>query len=304
MEHTPLELSRLAAERLGRAGVEDARLESELLLAAVLGCRRLDLYLQFERPLTEAEVERYRDALRRRLRREPLQYVVGEAEFREVKLKVDRRALIPRPETEVLVGAVLEWARAAAAVRDAADAEGLRALDVGTGTGAIAISLVAEGGFASVVATDDSADALSLAAENVAACGVDEWVELRQGALFEPLEADERFDAVVSNPPYIAEAEREALAPEVREWEPEQALFAGRAGRDVIDALVAGAASHLRPGGLLALEVGATQARDVAGSIAGHGGYGSVRVLADLTGRERVVLATMRIAKSEERRNE
>jgi release factor glutamine methyltransferase len=282
--YTPLTLARLAADHLQGRGIENARLEAELLLAAVLGLSRLDLYLQHDRPLTPEEVERFRALVRRRLRREPLQYILGEVHFRELVLKVDRRALIPRPETEVLVGEVLAWARARGE-------EILSAVDIGTGSGAIALSLAREGPFARVVATDLSADALALAQENAARCGLAERVEFRKGALFEPLAPGERFDVVVSNPPYIAEAERGELAPEVREWEPETALFAPGEGLSILDALVDGAPEHLRPGGLLALEIGSGQGRAVADRIERRGGYGPARVVRDLAGHERVVLA-------------
>ncbi|MGH7480611.1 MAG: N5-glutamine methyltransferase family protein, partial [Longimicrobiales bacterium] len=203
-QHTPIELARLAADRLAGTGIENARLDAELLLAHTLGLRRLDLYLQFDRPLSEAEVARYRVAVRRRLRREPVQYIVGETAFRELSLRVDARALIPRPETELLVGEVLRWAGGRA----------LDALDIGTGSGAIALSLVREGGFAHVVATDVSADALALAAENAAAAGLADAVEFRRGALWDAVPNGERFDVIASNPPYVADAERAALAPE------------------------------------------------------------------------------------------
>jgi release factor glutamine methyltransferase len=288
--HTPLALARLAAEHMRERGLENARLESELLLAAVLGVSRLDLYLQYERPLSGAEVARFRELVRRRLRREPLQYILGEAHFRELVLRVDPRVLIPRPETEVLVGEVLAWAvrRVAAG---AAEGEGLSAVDIGTGSGAIALSLAREGPFRHVVATDLSAAALEVAAENAARSGLAERVEFREGALWEALGADERFDVVVSNPPYIAESEREELQPEVREWEPGNALFAADSGLEVLFALVAGAPSYLRPGGLLALEIGAEQGAAVVGRIEGTGAYLSARIVPDLAGRERVVLA-------------
>ncbi len=284
--HTPLQLARLAAERLDRDGFENARLESELLLAGVLGLRRLDLYLQYERPLTDDEVATYRDALRRRLRHEPLQYILGETDFRELTLRTDARALIPRPETEVLVGEVLAWA---------GRREGpLSALDVGTGTGAIALSLVAEGPFDRVVATDVSTEALALAAENAERLGFDGRVELRHGSLFGPVAAGERFDVVVSNPPYVAEAERQGLQPEVAEWEPAAALFGGAGGRDVLDALVAGAPGVLKGEGLLALEIGAGQAAGVADAVRAAGHYDEPRVARDLAGHDRIVLASLR----------
>jgi release factor glutamine methyltransferase len=279
----PLELVALAAGAFAERGLESARLEAELLLAHVLSIRRLDLYLQHERPLTEAEIAAYREAVRRRLRREPLQYITGVAHFRELELRVDARVLIPRPETEILVGCVLQRAGAAASV-----------LDVGTGSGAIALSLAREGDFTRIVATDLSADALAVAAENAARAGLAERVELRRGALWEPLRDDERFDVIVSNPPYVAEAERPALAPEVREWEPAGALFGGADGYSVLAALVTGAPARLAADGLLALEVGATQAREVARRAEATGAYQQVDVERDLAGHERVVLARVR----------
>jgi release factor glutamine methyltransferase len=288
--YTPLTLAQIAADHMRERGLENARLESELLLASVLGIRRLDLYLQYERPLTDQEVDRFRELVRRRLRREPLQYIVGEAHFRELVLRVDARVLIPRPETGMLVGEVLAWARARAEA-GGETAEGLAAVDIGTGSGAIALSLAREGPFGHIVATDLSADALVVAAENAERSGLADRVEFREGALWTPLGEDERFDVVVSNPPYIAESERAELEPEVREWEPESALFAADAGLEVLAALVAGASAHLRPGGLLALEVGADQAAEVAARIEGTGAFGGARIVRDLAGRERIVLA-------------
>ena len=270
---------RWTTDYLAGKGIREPRLNAELLLAGVLGMKRLDLYLQFDRPLRTEELEEYRSRLRRRARHEPLQYIAGHADFRELRLKVDRRVLIPRPETEVLVGEVLAWAKA----RGAASV-----LDVGTGSGAIALSLATEGAFERVVAVDLSADALEVARENAAACGA--AVELRLGSLFDPV-AGERFDAVVSNPPYVGERERDGLDAEVREWEPAAALFAGADGLDVIAELVRLAPDHLADGGLLALEIGEAQAAAAAGLIRATGRYGEPRVRRDLAGRDRIVLA-------------
>ena len=283
MAQTVLDVARSAAGVLAeRANIENARLEAELLLAHVLGLRRIDLYLQFDRPLEETELEAYRSAVRRRLRREPLQYIVGETGFRNLVLKVDRRALIPRPETEVLVGEVLEWAARSGAKR---------ALDIGTGSGAIALSLAQESQLDQVTATDVSADALCLARENAERLGLTGRVDFRLGESWTALAPDERFDIIVSNPPYVAEADRASLAPEVRDWEPATALFAENHGLAVIEEIVTGAAPHLAPGGLLALEVGLEQASRVAGMAAECGHYKPARIVLDLTGRERVVLA-------------
>jgi release factor glutamine methyltransferase len=277
-----LELSRKAAIVFGDRGFENPRLEAELLLAGVLGIRRLDLYLQHDRPLTVEELERFRGAVRRRLRHEPLQYVLGTAAFRQLELAVDPRVLVPRPETEVLVGLVLDWA--------ASRGSRGRVLDVGTGSGAIALSLAAEGSFRDVVATDVSADALAAAAGNAARCALAGRVEFRRGALFEAV-AGERFDIIVSNPPYIAEAERQSLQPEVRDHEPALALFGGADGLSVIRPLVTGAPGFLEPGGLLAVELGLGQGEAVLGLLDATGAFTGARVAADLTGRGRFALA-------------
>lgn len=282
---TPLALARAAADWLEGRGVGDARLDAELLLADALGLKRLDLYLQHDRPLVADEVDRFREMVRRRGRREPLQYIIGRVQFREIELRVDARALIPRPETEVLVGAVLDASRA----RE--DGVFRRALDIGTGTGAIALSLLAEGAAAAVVATDTSSAALEVAGENAAALGLVDRLDLREGTLYSPLRQSERFDAIVSNPPYVAVAERAQLAPEVVDWEPASALFAGTRGLDVIEALVDGAPARLTAGGLLALEVGRDQAEEVAALMRATDGLGGVRVLEDLAGRPRIVMA-------------
>jgi release factor glutamine methyltransferase len=294
---TPLTLARLAAERLQREGIADPRLEAELLLAGVLGVRRLDLYLQYDRPLTPEEVDAYRSSIRRRLRREPLQYILGKTEFRDLTLRVDARALIPRPETEVLVDTVIAWidGHASASARE----RGLDIADIGTGTGAIGLSLARQPHVRRVVLTDASPSALQLAAENAAANGLGERVELRAGALFEPLREGESYDIIVSNPPYVAESQRSSLQPEVRDWEPALALFAGPDGMKVLNVLVDGAWRRLKPGGLLALELGLGQAASVAGRIRALHAYTEPAVARDLVGRERIILAT-RIAKSGE----
>lgn len=282
MADTPIELARAAADHMASRGIDNARLEAELLLAAVLGLSRLELYLQHDRPLTAEEKEAFRAVVRRRLRREPLQYIVGTTQFRELTLAVDPRVLIPRPETEVLVAEVLRWAESRRTAT---------AVDIGTGSGAIALSLAKEGPFTRIVATDASADALDVARGNAERSGLADRVEFRHGSLWDALGPDERFDVVVSNPPYIAEADRDTLAPEVAAWEPAAALFAGGDGLVVVNAIVDGAADRLREGGLLALEVGADQAAAVVERVERRGGYAAPQVVRDLAGRERVVLA-------------
>jgi release factor glutamine methyltransferase len=280
-----LELLRWTTDYLRDRGLEDEpRLNAELLLAGALGLKRLDLYLQFDRPLRPDELAAFKARLLRRARGEPLQYIAGEAEFRELKLAVDPRVLIPRPETEVLVGEVLRWA---------AGRPGLHALDVGTGSGAIALSLATEGEFARVVATDLSPDALQVARENVRTVAPAVPVELREGSAYAPV-GGERFHVIVSNPPYIGESERPGLDAEVRDWEPAAALFAGADGLGVIRELVAGAALHLEPRGLLALEIGAFQAAAVADLVRARPEFREAVAVQDLAGRDRIVLAELR----------
>lgn len=283
MTETALPLAQKAAQVFAERGFENARLEAELLLAHVLEIRRLDLYLQFERPLTSAELEQFRKLVRRRLKHEPLQYIVGTAAFRQLDLLVDGRVLIPRPETEVLVGHAISWART--------QGNGLRALDIGTGSGAIALSLVHEKAVESAVATDISAEALDVARMNAERAGVSAGLEFREGAAWQPIRSGEQFDIVISNPPYVAEAERDTLQPEVRDWEPATALFAPDQGLAVVREIIDGASAHLRAGALIALEVGMTQARQVAAELGSTGAYENVEVTRDLAGRDRVVTA-------------
>jgi len=282
---TPIRLTRWSGEYLRGKGVESGRLDAEFLLARVLNVGRLDLYLQFDRPLHSRELEAFKAFLVRRASREPLQHLLERTAFRELDLRTDARALIPRPETEILVGEVLAWANQ--------QSPHLTGLDVGTGSGAIALSLLKEGPFQKMVGTDPSRGALDLARENAVYQGLDEKLELREGPLFEPLQEGERFDVVVSNPPYIPEGERDSLQAEVREWEPPDALFAGPEGLDVLLPLVRGAQAFLNPGGLLATEVGDGQGMEVARAMEDTGGFPEVSVRPDLTGRERVVLGVV-----------
>jgi len=273
-----------SADYLTEKGVEAGRLDAEWLLSAALGVDRLQLYLQHDRPLSPEELEAFKPFLRRRAGREPLQYIIGRTAFRQLELKTDPRVLIPRPETEMLVQEVLDWA--------SAQGRGLGYVwDVGTGTGAVALSLAVEGVCTRVVATDSSPDALSVAAENAERHDVNGLVEFRAGSLFESLEEGERFDVIVSNLPYIAEGEKCELEPEVRDWEPSEALFAGEDGLDFIRQLVAGAADHLVAGGLLALECGLGQAERITTLLHATEAFAGVRIRPDLTGRPRFVIA-------------
>jgi len=279
---TPIRLTRWSGDYLREKGIENGRLDAELLLARVLDVDRLDLYLQFDRPLRPGELETFKSLLRRRASREPLQYILGRTAFRELEVRSDARALIPRPETEVLVGEVLAWA----CLRETE----LSGLDMGVGSGVIALSLLKEGPFPRFVGTDPSREALDLARENAEGQKLADRLELREGSLFGPLREGERFDVIVSNPPYIPEGERASLQAEVKDWEPGDALFSGERGLDILLPLVRGAPAFLESGGLLATEVGEGQGGVVAGEMKATGAFTKISVRLDLSGRERVVL--------------
>lgn len=287
---TVLSILRTTAGFLEERGVTEPRLSAEHLLADVLDCRRLDLYLRYDRPLSSAEVESYRSRVKRRLAGEPVQYITGTAGFRGLDLVVDRRVLVPRPETERLVAEVLEWARARSA-RGKAPASGWRMLDLGTGSGAIACALALElEGLDRVVGSDRSAAALHVARVNAERVGARRaaWVVADGLSAFR---GDVPFDAIVCNPPYVADADRHALPREVAEWEPAGALFAGPAGTEAIAAVVHEAPRHLAPGGLLAIEVGRGQDRDARRLIEDAAGLEFLAAYSDMSGIARGVLA-------------
>ena len=281
---TILSLVLWSADYLASRGVESGRLDAEWLLASALGTERLQLYLKYDRPVSPEEREAFKQQLRRRACREPLQYILGRAAFRELELVADPRALIPRPETEVLVEEVLAWAK------DRKSGLGT-VMDIGTGTGAVSVSLAVEGVCEQIVATDISEGALEVARLNAQRHGVEALLDFRRGSLFEIVDAGEAFDVIVSNPPYVATGERAGLQPEIRDWEPSEALFAGDDGLDVIQPLIAEAPEHLTDGGLLALEVGLGQAERVTRQIDDSGRFEPARVRRDLGGLPRVIMA-------------
>ena len=263
------EALRAAEAYLDRKGVPRARVDAELLLARALGLTRLELYTQSDRPLTEAERAVGRTVLERRAAREPLAYILGDWGFRRLTLKTDARALVPRPETESVVERCL--ARLA-------DVSNARIVDVGTGSGAIALSLAQELPGSTVTATDISPDALELARENAAVLGLD--VDFRDASLLAGL--DGPYDLVVSNPPYVLAAELPTLEPEVRDWEPQLALVdAGQTEQLARDA-------QRVLDGWLVLEVHENRAAEIGELLEGLG-YADVTVSLDLAGRERVV---------------
>jgi release factor glutamine methyltransferase len=266
------EAVRHGAARLEASGSETARLDAELLLGQATGLTRIELYTSFERPLDAGERDRFETALARRERHEPVAYILGEWGFRRLTLRTDARALIPRPETEIVVERCL--ARLAGRHEPAV-------LDVGTGSGAIALAIADEHPGARVTAIDASPDALALARENAERTG--RAVTFEQRDLFEAFPPGP-WGLVVSNPPYVEPADLPALMPDVRDWEPHAALV----GTGATEAVVRGAAATLEHGGALVLEVGEGKAPVVAALLADHG-FTDVTVTPDLTGRDRVV---------------
>lgn len=273
-------LDELAASLAG-PGVPPDRGGARDLIAAVLDRPRFWPSAHREMSLDEAQqrtVLRAAESLRSGM---PFAYAVGKSAFRTLTLNVDRRVLIPRPETEVIVDLVL-----------AATGGRGRVADIGTGSGAIALSLAAEGQFERVFAVDLSADALAVASANLAAIPAERRsvVEFRLGDLTAPL-AGESVSVVVSNPPYIANAERNALPPSVRDWEPPLALFAGDGGMDAINRLIVESAALLAPGGLLFLELDSQRAQMARTAAETNGRWSDVQIRPDLTGRERFLVA-------------
>ena len=263
------EVLRGAADYLAARAVPSARLDAELLLARGLGLERIELYTQHDRPLTGAERDAVRELVRRRGAREPLAYILGDWDFRRLTLKTDPRALVPRPETEVLVERCL-------ALLDGSEAP--RVLDVGTGTGAIALAVKSERPGAVVTATDRSVDALELARENAAGLGLE--VAFLEADLVDGVTGT--FDLVASNPPYVDAAELDGLEPEVRDWEPRAALVdEGQTRRLLADVRMV---LH----GYLVLEVHEGRASETAAALTAAG-YREVRVTTDLAGRDRIV---------------
>jgi release factor glutamine methyltransferase len=292
---TVLEAIQKSADFLGKKGVESPRLQTELLLAHLLKLPRMKLYLNFERALTAAETDVLRELVKRRGKREPLQHIVGSTSFCGYEIAVNRHALVPRPETELLAEFGWQFLQGRAdaplpAGRRAEDCAPYQAFDFGTGTGCIAITLAARCPTAKIVATDISADALALAKENAARNNVAERIEFLQGDGFAALEIVGqasslspssfaalsgsnksetgwkpvlRFDLIISNPPYIPSAEIAALQPEVRDFDPRAALDGGEDGLDLYRKLAVEAKPFLKPDGKIMLEFGDGQAEAV-----------------------------------------
>ncbi len=279
IEGTLQDLLRSATNRLAEAGIDTARLDAEILMAHALGCARMALYGRLADTGPADRVAAFRALVERRKTFEPVAYLTGEQEFWSLPFKVSPDTLIPRPDTETLVETVLQQ-------RDGQPVR--RLLDLGTGSGCIFLSLLHEFRDARGTAVDISAGALAVARQNAVALGLDGRATFLEGSWFTPLEAEQRFDVIVSNPPYIPSADMAGLMPDVRLYEPGSALDGGDDGLGPYRLIAAAAPVFLDTGGLLAVEVGIHQADDVLTlfDAAGLVGTGKVK---DLGGIERVV---------------
>jgi len=276
---TVLGLLKWTTDHFASKGIESARLDAECLLAHALGTQRLQLYVEFDKPVSEAERARFRDLVKRRATdRVPVAHLLGTKEFWSLDFEVGPDVLTPRPETETLVQAGLDLL----AVGEA------QVLDLCTGSGCVAMAIASERPAARVTATDVSEAALAVAARNAEALGLSERVGFACGSLFEPV-GDARFDLIVSNPPYVPETMRSELAPELAH-EPPEALFAGPEGLDVLRRLVSAVGARLAPGGAFAVELSPEQAETTVGWCR-EAGLLDVTLHRDLAGRPRVVSA-------------
>ncbi len=272
---TTLKVLTWTKEFLSARGIENARLEAEWLLCAATGMDRMALYLNFEKPLTDQELAAYRAMVARRGKREPLQHILGTQEFCGLEFEVTPDVLIPRHDTETLVNEALARMPAARSV-----------LDIGTGSGCIAVTLACKLPRAAVTAVDISAAALEVARCNAKRHGA--AIEFLPGSLFQPV-AGRYFDLIVSNPPYIPSSEIDRLEPEVRDYDPRGALDGGADGLDIYRNLIPAAGEFLNPHGWLLVEVGAGQAQDVVLLFRNAGGFGEPIVVTDYGSIERVV---------------
>ncbi|GAB5562222.1 MAG: peptide chain release factor N(5)-glutamine methyltransferase [Synoicihabitans sp.] len=276
-----LEVLQKSAAFLERKGVEHPRLNAELLAGHALNLPRMQLYLQFERLLPERELELIRPLIKRRGQREPIQHILGSVDFSGINLKIDGRALIPRPETEYLVELLkAEWTETHPEVF----------ADLGTGSGALVLALANHWEDSRAIGTDISADALALARENCAALELQSRVDLIESDWFSNFESDMQFDLIVANPPYLTAEEVAETQPEVKDHEPAVALSTAADGLDALHLIADQSMAWLKPGGLLAMETGIAQHPGLCERLRQRG-FIDVRSRQDLTERDRFVFA-------------
>jgi release factor glutamine methyltransferase len=272
---------------LSDAGIANERLDAEVLLRHVLKMQKEQLYMNGDAPINAGQEAEFRALLSRRAQREPLSYITGQKEFWSLDFLVTPDVLIPRPETELLVEVALQY------MKRLRSGSPVKVLDLGTGSGAIAVCLAKEHGATEIVAVDISPVALELARVNAVRHRVADRIRFLPGDLFAPVKASlETFDLIVSNPPYIRTGELSMLAPEIREWEPTIALDGGADGTDKYRRIIGESHRYLAPGGSIVLEIGADMASAVAELFARSGQYGKVSVYQDYAGKDRVIAAT------------
>jgi release factor glutamine methyltransferase len=270
---------------LRKHGSESPRLEAEILLAFARGCPRIQLYVQYNELLTDDQRTVMRDLVKRRAQAEPVAYLVGHREFFALDFRVTPDVLIPRPETETLVLQLIAAAKSR---------PNPRILDVGTGSGCIAVAAAVNVPGASVTAIDISPRALAVANDNATRHAVAGRIRFLEGDLLAPLSSEDRFDLIVSNPPYVTDGEMATLPDDIRLHEPPLALRAGPNGLDVISRLIAEALEHLSAGGVLLIEMSPEQSAAVGALVHEAGRFEPARVVKDSSGKERVVMASLK----------
>ncbi len=276
---TVLESINLSTEYLKNKGIESPRINAELLLAKILNCKRLDLYLSFDRPLSESETNQYREFIKRRSKYEPLQYIVGSVEFYGLDFKVNGSVLIPRPETEIIVEKIIE---------DNKDKSNLKILDIGTGSGIIAISLAKHLSEPKVTAIDLSQEALTTAKENAVLNKVEDRINFYQADIFKDEIFESGLDIIVSNPPYISNDEFPSLQPELKIFEPKVALTDNSDGLSFYRAITKIGKDRLREGGKIYFEVAQNQSEKVR-AILEEADFKKIKFQKDYLNIERVV---------------
>lgn len=267
-------------EYFAKAGLDTPRLDAEVLLCYVLQKERIHLYVHFDQPLSKDELAQFKGYIKERVLHKPVAYIVGHKDFMGLEFKVTEDTLIPRPDTEILVEAVIS--------RLKTGSEPGVIADIGTGTGAICLSLLNYLTSLKAVTVDISEKALAVAKENAQRLGLSDRIEFFHGDLLEPIK-DRQFTAIISNPPYIPEGDIDTLAADVKDYEPVSALAAGPDGLDCYRRLVAAAGALLVDGGFLAMEIGINQ-REELDKLAKESDWGQVEVVKDLAGIDRVVI--------------
>ena len=285
-KHLVIDIINKTASYLKNKGIENARLNAELLVGSVLNLDRVQLYLNFEKPLQQSEIEKLKPLLKRRAAHEPLQYLLGETEFYSLKFKVNHHTLIPRPETEVLVDVVLEICRT-----DFTNHAKIDIIDIGTGSGNIAIALTKNNDKIRMTAIDINSEALKIAQENAVYHGVAYRINFIHHDVYNDFpDSDQRFNIIVSNPPYITKQEMAELPLDVKNFEPKTALDGGKNGLDFyfrFGELV----SLLKENGSIVVEIGAFQSQQVVDIFSKNNLFENIEVFEDLNNKSRVVLA-------------